>query len=204
LFGRLAVEVAAVTPQLYAAEYVPAALQALLEGATLSECRKLVACVHRGESLGAPVVSVRRIIMQSARKLLATPRLAVAEMQASTEDPFVKYALRGDDGPLFETVRIPLEKVGRYSVCVSSQIGCALACDFCATGRLGLLRNLATWEILEQVRIVRDGLPKGSRVHGVVFQGMGEPLANIDAVLGALALLSDPCAYAVDARNITR
>jgi 23S rRNA (adenine2503-C2)-methyltransferase len=99
-------------------------------------------------------------------------------------------------------VRIPLENPNRFTVCVSSQVGCALGCAFCATGKLGLARNLEAWEIIEQVRVVRARLPHG-RVHGVVFQGMGEPLANLDAVLEAIAVCSEPSALGIDARAIT-
>src|SRR5205085_3533399 len=130
------------------------------------------------------------------------PRLEVVSERRSAVDPFVKYVLRAGDGSVLETVRIPLERAGRYSVCVSSQVGCALACAFCATGRMGLQRNLETWEIVEQVREVRRTLREGERVHGVVFQGMGEPLANLDRVLQAIAVLTDPCARPVDARAI--
>ena len=139
--------------------------------------------------------------------------VAIVAEQASRVDPFVKYVLETEDAQRIETVRIPLERAGRFSVCVSSQVGCALACAFCATGRLGLRRNLETWEIVEQVRIVRrgilgghhpaGGLPAGSRVHGVVFQGMGEPMANLDRVLEAIAILCDPSALAIDARAMT-
>jgi len=87
-------------------------------------------------------------------------------------------------------------------VCVSSQVGCALACVFCATGRLGLTRNLETWEIVEQVRVVRARLPRG-RVHGVVFQGMGEPMANLDRVIEAIHVMSEPCALGIDMRAMT-
>jgi 23S rRNA (adenine2503-C2)-methyltransferase len=107
-------------------------------------------------------------------------------------------------------VRIPLEKEGRFCVCVSSQAGCAQGCTFCATGRLGLLRSLSAWEIVEQVRTVRLDLAAGGltgqppgRVHGVVFQGMGEPMANLDAVLDAISVLSDPAACQISAANIT-
>ena len=135
------------------------------------------------------------------------PTVAVVAEQKSAEDPFVKLALGLGDGAVIETVRIPLEKPGRFSVCVSSQVGCALACAFCATGRMGLGRNLETWEIVEQVRAVRRTIEAQGRmpprVHGVVFQGMGEPLANLERVLGAIRVLSDPCALAIDARNIT-
>jgi 23S rRNA (adenine2503-C2)-methyltransferase len=115
----------------------------------------------------------------------------------------VKYLLAGPDGARFETVRIPLEHSARFTTCVSSQVGCALGCAFCATGRLGLTRNLEAWEIVEQVRVVRARLPANTRVHGVVFQGMGEPLANLDAVIGAIAVLTEPCALGIDARAIT-
>ena len=104
---------------------------------------------------------------------------------------------------MIEAVRIPLEKRGRFSACVSSQVGCALACSFCATGRLGLRRNLETWEIVEQVRAIRRTLAPGERVHGVVFQGMGEPLANLDRVLEAIEVMSDPSALAIDQRAMT-
>jgi 23S rRNA (adenine2503-C2)-methyltransferase len=127
-------------------------------------------------------------------------------------DPFVKYLLEAPDGARIEAVRIPLADPARFSACVSSQVGCALGCAFCATGRLGLARNLETWEIVEQVRAIRRALPAHPagrpsidrpRVHGVVFQGMGEPLANLDAVLGAIAVLTEPCALGIDARAIT-
>jgi 23S rRNA (adenine2503-C2)-methyltransferase len=118
-------------------------------------------------------------------------------------DGFVKYALAGSDGAMFEAVKIPLERPDRVTVCVSSQAGCALGCTFCATGRLGLVRNLEVWEIVEQVRMVRRDLPAGVRVHGVVFQGMGEPLANWPAVRQAARVMSESSAQAVDARNIT-
>ena len=88
------------------------------------------------------------------------------------------------------------------SLRVQGQVGCALGCKFCATGRLGLTRNLETWEIVEQVRTVRRHLPEG-RVHGVVFQGMGEPMANLDRVLETIDVLKEPCGLAIDARNIT-
>src|SRR5262249_56325854 len=102
------------------------------------------------------------------------PALRVVAETASAIDPFVKYLLEAPDGARFEAVRIPLEHPGRVTVCVSSQVGCALACAFCATGRLGLARNLAAWEIVEQVRIVRahlrgDAASIAPRVHGVVF-----------------------------------
>src|SRR5690606_26837021 len=68
---------------------------------------------------------------------------------------------------------------------------------------LGLLRNLEAWEIVEQVRVVKRGLLPGERASGVVFQGMGEPLSNLDRVLQAIAVLREPACGQIDARNIT-
>jgi 23S rRNA (adenine2503-C2)-methyltransferase len=170
---------------------------------TLTEARKVHASVQR-EDYGQVVINgVRRESLRCLSEQGHVPTLELVSEQASQIDPFVKYALRTHDGHVIETVRIPLEKPGRFSVCVSSQVGCALGCKFCATGRMGLTRNLEAWEIVEQVRTVRRHLPAGGRVHGVVFQGMGEPMSNLDRVLDAISVLNEPCGLAIDARNIT-
>jgi 23S rRNA (adenine2503-C2)-methyltransferase len=181
----------------------PEELSALVPPMTVAEARKVVAAVHRGEATDGPVGGVRRVVLSLLRAASHTPTLEVAREESSALDPFQKIALRTHDGHLIETVRIPLERAGRFSVCVSSQVGCALGCRFCATGRMGLVRNLEAWEIVEQVRLVRRTLPPGGRIHGVVFQGMGEPMANLDRVLQAIRVMNDPCALAIDARNIT-
>jgi 23S rRNA (adenine2503-C2)-methyltransferase len=170
-----------------------------LQGA---EARKAIAQVHRGEDVH-PASGLRRAAVDAIRTVTCRPVLDVVERVASRVDPFEKLLLRAPDGALVESVRIPLEKPGRFSVCVSSQVGCGLGCAFCATGRLGLTRNLQAWEIVEQVRAVRATLGDGQRVHGAVFQGMGEPLGNLPAVLQAIAVLTDPCALSVDARHLT-
>jgi 23S rRNA (adenine2503-C2)-methyltransferase len=178
----------------------PARLVEAVPEVTLPEARKLIARVHRGEPVTA-TSAIRRVAADAVRAAGTLPALEVIEETASELDPFVKYLFESA-GARFETVRIPLADADRFSVCVSSQVGCALACAFCATGRLGLSRNLEAWEIIEQVRVVRARLPRG-RVHGVVFQGMGEPLANLDNVLEAIAVMSEPCALGIDMRNIT-
>ena len=196
------------------------ALQAVLPedlaaraGIDLSDARRIVSLVHRERAL--PVRSpatIRRAALDRVRPLGDVPSIEVVERRASTVDPFVKFTFRLPDGAIVETVRIPLEKPGRFSVCVSSQVGCAMACAFCATGTMGLKRNLETWEIVEQVRRVRQDmlerppvLPDGARgkIHGVLFQGMGEPMANLDRVIEAIRVLGEPSAQAIDVRNIT-
>lgn len=171
-------------------------------GIPIEDARKIVAASHRGTPLSAPDACIRRTSRAALEGHTFLPSLRVVELHRSAVDPFVKLLLESG-GQTFETVRIPLEKPGRFSVCVSSQVGCALGCAFCATGRMGLTRNLEVWEIVEQVREVRRTLEAGQRVSGVVFQGMGEPLANLDRVLEAIAVFSEPCALAIDARNIT-
>ncbi|HYK88991.1 MAG TPA: radical SAM protein [Acidobacteriota bacterium] len=176
-----------------------------IKGVSIEEARKIVSAVHRNGTLPGVVRHVRRASLEAVRAAGCVPALEVRAVQHSRIDPFVKYALAAPDGQVIETVRIPLEHGGRHSVCLSSQVGCGLACAFCATGRMGLRRNLKTWEIVEQVRIVRRGLDRarGQRVHGAVFQGMGEPLANADSVIEAIQVLTEPSALAIDGRNIT-
>ena len=180
-------------------------LCAAVPAIALEDARRVIAQVHRDEDPATPSSGIRRVAREAAVANGHVPCLEVVAERRSQIDPFVKYALRTADGHVIETVRIPLERAGRFSVCVSSQVGCALGCTFCATGRMGLTRNLETWEIVEQVRVVRRGIEDGQlrRVHGVVFQGMGEPMANLDRVLAAIRVLSDPSAQAIDARNIT-
>ncbi|HYG92342.1 MAG TPA: 23S rRNA (adenine(2503)-C(2))-methyltransferase RlmN [Nocardioides sp.] len=113
------------------------------------------------------------------------------------------------DGALVESVlmRYP----GRVTMCVSSQAGCGMACPFCATGQGGLQRNMSTAEIVEQVVAGARALARGEvaggpgRVSNVVFMGMGEPLANYKAVLGAVRRLTDatPDGLGMSARGIT-
>jgi 23S rRNA (adenine2503-C2)-methyltransferase len=104
-----------------------------------------------------------------------------------------------------ETVFIP--DVGRGTLCISSQVGCALNCSFCSTGAQGFNRNLETWEIVGQVWLANQRLGSGSggdrAVTNVVLMGMGEPLANYRAVLPALALFLDDRAFDLSRRRVT-
>lgn len=102
-------------------------------------------------------------------------------------DQTVKYLLQLADGQIIETVGIPTQK--RLTVCVSSQVGCPMACDFCATGKGGFTRNLAVHEIVDQVLTVQEDF--GRRVSHIVFMGMGEPLLNTENVLAAVRCLNE-------------
>ena len=124
----------------------------------------------------------------------------VREVRRESQDGTVKYLWRLADGEAIESVMIP--EGTRRTLCISSQAGCPLACAFCATGTMGLARNLAAWEIAAQVRemLLEEG---GQKPTNVVFMGMGEPLLNWPNVDVALSLLNDPEALAIGARHIT-
>src|SRR5216117_2368622 len=126
-------------------------------------------------------------------------RLPVVARQVST-DGTEKFLWKLADGEAIESVLIPEGK--RRTLCISSQVGCALGCVFCATGRMGFRRNLTTAEIAAQVRelVLRDPATPPTNV---VFMGMGEPLLNWDAVDAALTILNHPDGLGIGARHIT-
>ncbi|MFO0901788.1 MAG: 23S rRNA (adenine(2503)-C(2))-methyltransferase RlmN [Pirellulales bacterium] len=92
---------------------------------------------------------------------------------------------------------------GRRSICISSQVGCAMGCVFCASGLDGVERNLTTGEIIEQMLLLQRLLPPDERLSHIVVMGMGEPLANLDNLLPALACASDPKGLGISQRRIT-
>ena len=115
---------------------------------------------------------------------------------------------RLDDGSSIESVLMHYPgapgRRERNTLCISSQVGCAVGCPFCATGELGFGRDLATAEILDQVRAATRRLAaKGRRLTNIVFMGMGEPLLNLDRVLEAVEALNDPDRLGLGARHIT-
>ncbi len=109
-----------------------------------------------------------------------------------------KYLFRLDDGRSVETVLIPMEG-GRNTLCISTQVGCAMQCSFCLTGTFGLERNLSTSEIVNQVCAVRRDFP----VDNIVLMGMGEPLHNLDNVVAALKILYAPAGFDYGPRKVT-
>ncbi|HPF35977.1 MAG TPA: 23S rRNA (adenine(2503)-C(2))-methyltransferase RlmN [Candidatus Krumholzibacteria bacterium] len=132
--------------------------------------------------------------------------LAPAERQRS-QDGTRKFLFTLRDGDAVESVIIPMENHATF--CVSSQVGCAMACSFCATARGGLLRQLTAGEILEQVQRLRrdleqDPLPGDpTRAFNVVFMGMGEPLDNVEGVFAAIRAMTDEAGLGMSARRIT-
>jgi 23S rRNA (adenine2503-C2)-methyltransferase len=108
------------------------------------------------------------------------------------DDGTTKLLLRLNDGRTVETVLMPDYRDDRAAGCVSSQVGCAMGCDFCATTKTGFERNLTAGEIIEQfLGLKREAAASGRRLQTVVFMGMGEPLLNLDAVLEAVNRMAD-------------
>ncbi len=173
--------------------------------ARLDQCRRLLAhLVSDGQhDPFATRKPLARAFVQEIVDRFEWGRLEVVDRVEDPHDGFVKYLLRSPDGALTEAVRIPLQKAGAFTVCLSSQVGCAMQCVFCATGRLGLSRNLRAWEMVSALLTVRDELPHGARVTGAVFMGQGEPLHNYDAVIRAAQILSDPCGGRIRAEAIS-
>ncbi len=142
--------------------------------------------------------------------------LTLSRQQRSV-DGSVKYAFSTADGHLIESVLIPGSGRDRrkYTVCVSSQIGCALGCTFCATATMGFIRDLSASEIVAQVHgILRtmeaepgvwglEGRPRTQWLTNIVYMGMGEPLLNLEAVLQSVAVLADPAGLDFSTRRIT-
>lgn len=151
----------------------------------------------------------RRVCSFAEMSDLAKPLRAELEARAFVSDwtPEVvqesvdgtkKYLFRLSDGQTVETVRIPMER-GRTTLCISSQVGCAMQCSFCLTGTFGLLRNLTPSEIVNQVcAAMKDG-----PINNIVFMGMGEPLHNLDNVVKALKILYTEQGLNFSSRRVT-
>jgi 23S rRNA (adenine2503-C2)-methyltransferase len=117
------------------------------------------------------------------------------------KDGTKKFLFQLEDGNRIESVLIP-DKT-RLTLCLSTQVGCALGCRFCLTGKIGWKRDLTTSEILNQILAVRKTLPEKKSITNIVLMGMGEPLANYDNTLRAIHLMHHPDAFKFSSRRIT-
>ncbi|MEO5617026.1 MAG: 23S rRNA (adenine(2503)-C(2))-methyltransferase RlmN [Candidatus Eisenbacteria bacterium] len=125
----------------------------------------------------------------------------VAELHESKDGSTQKFVLELSDGARVECVA--MRTANRMTLCVSSQVGCALKCSFCATGLMGLKRNLSAAEIVAQVMVMGGHHDWSDDRFNIVFMGMGEPLANYRAVMDAIHILHDPRGLNLGARRIT-
>jgi 23S rRNA (adenine2503-C2)-methyltransferase len=133
-------------------------------------------------------------------------KLAVVRVLGS-RDTTLKFLFRLSDGNLIESVLIPAspalygQKSDRRTACVSTQVGCAYGCKFCASGLDGFSRNLRANEIVDQIIAIESA--SGEKIDNIVFMGMGEPLANFDNVMRAIRILNAPWGLGIGARHIT-
>lgn len=123
--------------------------------------------------------------------------------QITGDDNVKKALVTFQDGLAVETVLLQHED-GRNTVCVSCQVGCAMGCEFCATGTMGIQRNLTSWEIVEQILLFSRLLKKqNEKVTNIVFMGMGEPMMNYEEVLGAIKFLNSQETLNLGARRFS-
>jgi len=149
------------------------------------------------ESLGLGPVACQAWRSQFSFEL---PQIVAVTSDGCEQGVTSKVVLRLEDGLEVESVCIPMGR-GRYTLCVSSQVGCKMGCSFCETGRMGLLRNLTTGEIIAQLLVARHRL--GWPVRNIVFMGMGEALDNAENVLHALRVLNDEAGLAIGQERLT-
>src|SRR5215472_8655406 len=129
---------------------------------------------------------------------VSTPRLVHREKSV---DGTEKFLLQLHDGRTIESVFIP--DTPSMTFCISTQVGCAMACAFCLTGKMGLVRNLTAGEIVGQVRLLVDALSMRDTTFNIVLMGMGEPLHNYDETMKALRILTDRAGFAMAPKRIT-
>jgi 23S rRNA (adenine2503-C2)-methyltransferase len=162
--------------------------------------RQVLAWVHQRGATSLDAMTDLPAALRAAHQHDWRARTTTVARRAESRDGTTKLLVRAADGQAVEAVLIPEED--RRTLCVSTQAGCGMACRFCATGTLGLLRNLTAAEIVEQVLHARDVLG-GASPTNLVFMGMGEPLANFPALATALQILNAPWGTGIGARRMT-
>ncbi|MBI1840655.1 MAG: 23S rRNA (adenine(2503)-C(2))-methyltransferase RlmN [Verrucomicrobia bacterium] len=169
-----------------------------------SHAARLLRAFYSGVDL--PTASLRgfpRGLMDRIRAEAPGSSTTLAAKQVA-EDGARKLLLRLHDGRTVESVLMPDFRPDRAAGCLSSQVGCAMGCDFCATTQTGFERNLTAGEIVEQfLALRREAQTMGRKLQTIVFMGMGEPMLNLDAVLEAVERLADNSMGALGWRQIT-
>lgn len=170
------------------------------------ECARRWASAVIGSGFRDPtaIMDASHVARRFAPIVASPPALRLSHHQRSPTDGFEKLLFETNDGLWVETVLIPLEKSGRVSLCLSSQVGCVMGCAFCATARMPQRRNLASWEILDQFVQAREIVrSQGRTVTGAVFMGMGEPFLNFSNVITSAEWMRFPIKDAISGKAIT-
>lgn len=185
----------------------------VLSGLNLNELEKITDELHQSKFRARQIhnwiylksaktvddmTDLSKTFREDLKKIAVVTDVKIKVKQTST-DGTIKYLLEYPDGECVETVLMRFDNRANLTACVSSQVGCAVNCSFCATGKRGFIRNLNYKEIIEQVlTIQRD---TGLKVTNVVFMGQGEPLLNLENVLKAMEIFND--SFQIGQRRLT-
>ena len=184
---------------------IPALAQTLCEwGFKPSHAGRLLHCyfVHNGD-LPLDGLDLPKPLGERLAAELCLMQTHIAGRQASA-DGTVKLLIQAADAQTVESVLMPDYREDRVAGCLSTQVGCAMGCDFCATTRAGFQRNLSTGEMVEQfLHLRREAAAAGRRLRTVVFMGMGEPMLNLDNVLEAVRHMACNELGSIGGRQIT-
>ena len=178
-------------------------LREALAGQPSYRLEQLRRAVYRETATGfEQILTLPAAVRAALRERFRYEALEAVRCETSA-DGTRKTLFRTADGAAVETVRMPTERSQATTVCLSSQAGCGMGCTFCATGAMGLTRNLTAGEIVDQFLHVRRRSDARHTPDRAVFMGMGEPLANLRAVEAAVRTLVDPAAVGLSARRVT-
>lgn len=148
------------------------------------------------------ITTLSKVLRGQLADAIPWPEASVVKTSPSSDHQTTKLLLQLVDEEMIEAVIMRYAR--RNTVCISTQVGCAMACKFCATGQSGFRRDLATGEIVDQVLTAARWLrSESTNLSNVVFMGMGEPLANYEATLEAIRILNDPRGFGLGARSFT-
>jgi 23S rRNA (adenine2503-C2)-methyltransferase len=178
-----------------------------LLGEPAYRARQVFEWIHRKRVLNFQAMTNLKPALRETLAGMFTLRTMQPVRDVDSSDTTRKYLFRLQDGRYVESVLIPAstsffgEQSDRHTLCVSSQVGCAYDCKFCASGLAGFTRNLEAAEIVEQILHAEE--ISGERINNLVFMGMGEPLANLTNVLKAISIINADWGIAIGARHIT-
>ena len=162
---------------------------------------------QRGVSNFEEMTDLSKALRAKLAETATIPKLALRRSSESHKADTRKFLFELPHGGEVESVQMRYSEEmgpGRVAVCISSQVGCAMGCNFCASGVMGLKRHLSTWEIVDQVTQIQNAIrDKGERVANVVFMGLGEPLHNYDEVMRAVTLLNLNDGLGIGKRHLT-
>jgi len=163
--------------------------------------RQIMKWIHRsGATAFGEMTNLSKVFREEVEKLARISLPLIEEIQES-RDGTKKVLFRLEDGCFIESVLI--REKNHWTQCVSTQVGCAMGCKFCLTGKYGLQRNLLPSEIVGQITALRFNTPEGDNIKNIVMMGMGEPLANYENTLKAIDIITSDAGAGFSKRKIT-